>query len=132
MRRVISSTHARASGRRIRRERGQLEVQALELGAADVLELLPERDDRRDGAARTEPRAEPADFLGDDGLGAQDLARAAREVFADRRLQVVDVVEEDLLDFTGRRLDVARHGDVDDEERTVAARPHHGLDVRLS
>ena len=62
----------------------------------------------------------------------EDLARAAREVFADGRLQVVDVVEEHLLDLAGRRFDVPRHGDVDDEERAVAARPHHRFDVRLS
>ena len=35
------------------------------------------------------------------------------------RLKVVDVVEEHLLEVADRRLDVARHGDVDDEERPV-------------
>ena len=49
-----------------------------------------------------------------------DLAGPSRQVLADRRLQVVDVVEEHLLDFAGRRFHVAGHGDVDDEERPVA------------
>ena len=48
------------------------------------------------------------DFLGDDRLGARDLAGAARQVLAHGRLQIVDVVEEHLLDLAGRRLDVAR------------------------
>ena len=46
------------------------------------------------------------------------------------RLQVVDVVEEDLVEIADRRLDVARHRDVDDEERPAAPRPHRLLDVR--
>ena len=58
------------------------------------------------------------------------LARRAR-FSRDRRLQIVDVVEEHLLDFAGRRLDVARQRDVDDEQRPVAPRPHHRLDARL-
>ena len=53
-----------------------------------------------------------------------DLAAAPRQVLLHDRLQVVDVVEEDLVDLAGRRLDVARHGDVDDEQRPAAARPH--------
>ena len=132
MRRVISSTQARASGRASGGSADSLKSSRSSSARRIVLELLPERDDGRDGAARTEPRAELADLLGDDRLGAEDLARAAREVFADGRLQVVDVIEEHLLDLAGRRFDVPRHGDVDDEERAVAARPHHRFDVRLS
>ena len=93
--------------------------------------MLAQRDDGRDRPARAEPGAELLDLLADDRLGAGDLAGAPREVLADGRLQVVDVVEEDLLDFAGRRFDVARQRDVDDEERPVAPRPHDGLDVRL-
>ena len=88
---------------RLGRQRRQLELEPLELRAADRLEPLPQRDDGRDRAARAEPAAELLDFLGDDRLGARDLARAPREVLAHRRLQVVDVVEEHLLDFAGRR-----------------------------
>ena len=109
------------------RERRQLEVEPVELGAADRLERLPQRDHGRNDAARSQPRPEFLELLVDDGFGAGDLAGPAREVFADRRLQVVDVVQEDLLDFSGGRLDVARHGDVDDEQRAVAPRPHDRL-----
>ena len=51
---MISSTQARASGG-LQRKRRELEVEALELGAPDRLESLPERDDGGDGAARAEP-----------------------------------------------------------------------------
>src|SRR5262249_59452088 len=102
---VRDLVHARAS---VWRQRRQLEVQSLELGPADVLESLTERDDGGNRAARSEPRAEPIDFLADNGFGARDLARAAREVLAHRRLEIVDVVEKDLLDLSRRRVDVAR------------------------
>ena len=127
MRCVISSTRARASG-----------------GSADSLKSSRSSSARRMLSNRcrsattvgiaprdAEPGAELLDFLGDDRLGARDLAGAPREVLADGRLQIVDVVEEHLLDLAGRRLDVARHRDVDDEQRPVAPRPHHRLDVRL-
>ena len=64
-------------------------------------------------------------------FGVRDLAGAARQVLPHRRLKVVDVVEEHLLDFAGRRLDVARQRDVDDEERAIAARAHDRFDARL-
>src|SRR5207245_3715959 len=57
-------------------------------------------------------------------------ARPAREVLANRRLQVVDVVQEYLLDFAGPGVDVARHGDIDDEQRPVTAPAHDAFDVR--
>ena len=123
---MISSTRARLG-----RQRRQLELEPLELRAPDRLEPLAQRDHGRNRPARPEPAAELFDFLVDDGLRAGDLAGAPCEVLADRRLQVVDVVEEHLLDFAGRRLHIARHRDVDDEERAVAPRPHDGLDVRL-
>ena len=113
------------------REAGELVVEPFELGAPDVLAVLPQRDDGRHRAARSQPGAELVEFLGDDRFGARDFAGAARQVFPHRRLQVVDVVEEDLLDFAGGRLDVARQRDVDDEQRAVAPRPHDRFDARL-
>ena len=79
--------------------------------------------------ARPLPRREPRQLLGDDRLGARDLGAAPREVLLDDALQVVDVVEEHLLDLAHRRIDVARHGDVDDEQRVGAPAPGHRLDV---
>ena len=74
--------------------------------------------------------ANRVDFLADDRLGARELGAAPRQVLLHDRLQVVDVVEEHLLELADRRLDVARHGDVDDEQRPVAPRPHHLFDAR--
>src|SRR5262245_24971978 len=116
---------------RFGRQRRHLELEPFELGAPDLLEPLAQRDDGGNGAARAEPCAELLDLLEHDRFRARDLARAPREVLAHRRLQVVDVVEEDLLDLAGFGLDVARQRDVDDEERPVAPPAHHRLGVRL-
>src|SRR6185436_16310621 len=46
------------TGARLGREGRQLEVQAIELRAADGFESLAQRDDGRDGASRTQPGGE--------------------------------------------------------------------------
>ena len=76
------------------------------------------------------PRREPLDLFGDDRVGAIQLPGAPRHVLLHDPLQVVDVVEEDLIQIARVRLDVARHGDVDDEKRPAAPRPHDVLDPR--
>ena len=46
----------------------------------------------------------------------------------DDLLEVVDVVEIDVFELPGRFLDVAREGDVDNENGTIAALSQRGLD----
>ena len=55
----------------------------------------------------------------------------SRRFGVDHFLQVVDVVEEDVVELVDRRLDVARHGDVDQEHRLVAARGDDALHLVL-
>ena len=116
MSRVTSSTRARASAG----SAGQPRLEPLQLGAADVVEPLAERDDGRNRPARTLPHREARHFLRDDRFGARDLGAAPRQVLLHDALQVVDVVEEHLLDLADGRIDVARHGHVDDEQRLGA------------
>ena len=118
------------AGPRLRRQPGDLRLQAIELGAADRLEALAQRDDGRHRRARARPRHEALDFLVDDRLGARRLAAAPGQALVDHRLQVVDVVEEDVVVAGDERIDVARQGDVDDEQRTPAAVPQRRLDAR--
>ena len=127
MRRVISSTRPRASG-----------------GSDAILNASRSSSDRRIcsacwrrattvGIAPSDLNqlAEFLDLLADDPFGAIDLARAPGEVFVHRELQVVDVIEEHLLDCRGSGLHVARHRDVDDEQRTAASRAHYRFDAPL-
>ena len=125
--RVTSSTRARG----LRRQAGQLAFEPLQLGSPDA-----HRTARRSATiVGTAPRErcharELRHFLGDDRFGALDLRAAARQVLLHDRLQVVDVVEEHLLDVADRCLDVARHGDVDDEQRIAPMPAGHRLDLR--
>ena len=78
-------------------------------------------------------RCQAANFASssrDDRLGLLDFRRAPREVLLDDRLQVVDVVEEHLLDVADAGFDVARHRDVDDEERVAAVPARRRFDLR--
>src|ERR1043166_7084948 len=102
---------------RLRRKAGELELEALELGPTDRLERLAQRDDSRNHTARAQPCRELLELVVDDLFSALDLARATREVLAHRRLQVVDVVEEHLLDLAGRGFHVARQRDRSEERR---------------
>ena len=76
--RVISSTRARASGG----SAGQLRLEPFELRLADRLESLPQRDDRRNGFARSLPGRELLHFVVDDLFGAADFARRASRRFS--------------------------------------------------
>ena len=56
-------------------------------------------------------------------------AAALLEVPVDDRAQRIDIVQEDVLDPPCGGIDVARHADIDDEERVVPAAAHHRLHV---
>ncbi len=112
-------------------QRGQLEVEALQLRLADGFESLAQGDDGRNRVAGSEPRGELVDLFGDDAFRTDHFARAPGEILADRRLEIVDVVEEHLFDLAGRGFDVARDGDIDDEQRAAAPPAHDALDMRL-
>ena len=68
---------------------------------------------------------EARDLRLDDRLGLRRLALPALEVLGGLLLQIVDVGDVDALELGHRRLDVAGHGDVDEEERAPAARALH-------
>ena len=80
-----------------------------------------QRRDRRDDLARRLPVAEALGLLGDDRLRARRLPAAAREARRDNRLEVVDVVEEAPVELVDRRVEVARDGEVDQEQRPALA-----------
>ena len=63
--------------------------------------------------------AEIRHMLGDDFFARRDLLPPQRERLLGDRLQRIDVVKEDAIHFVHLRRHVARHGDVDDEERAI-------------
>ena len=96
-----------------------------QLGRADRLGVLAQRRDRRHDVERCLPLPEPRRLGRDDRLRSLGLPAATGEALGDDRLQVVDVVEEAALELGDGRLDVARNGEVDQEQRRAppAAEP---------
>ena len=70
---------------------------------------------------RAEPAVEALLLLAHQRLGAHGLAPALLGVVARHLAQVVDVVEVDVVEVVDLGLGVARHADVDDEDRLMAA-----------
>ena len=102
----------------------------LELALADRLHLLADGDDRRDDLEALEPAPEALHLLLDDRLPAHRLALALVDVTGDGDREVVEVVEVDVVEVVDRGIEVARHGEVDEEHRPLLAGAQHLLDER--
>src|SRR5215210_1101593 len=93
----------------------------LQLLPADLLRLLLHPRHQRLGVEAADPGPEMAELLVDDFLDPRHLLLAPLEVLLDQVVQRVDGVEEDVLDAAGGGLDVARHAQVDHQQRLGAA-----------
>ena len=111
-------------------DRPELAQALLQLRGADRLEPLLQLDDGRHRILRDEALAEAVDLVGHDLLRFLRLLQAQLAVGVGDVLQVVDVVEEGAVDVGDGRIDVARHGEIDQEEVAHAARGARALDVR--
>ena len=87
--------------------------------------MFAQRAHGRQRLGLAEPAREAVDLLLDDLLGLGDDLAARAEVALHDRLQVVDVIQRDPVDVAAARVDVARHGDVDQQQRPAAALGHH-------
>jgi hypothetical protein len=87
-----------------------------DLLGADRLEVLPQVADGRAGIERLLPGLVALDLLGDDRLDPGDVAPPALEILLHDRLERAHVVHEHAVEVVDRRVDVARHGDVDEDE----------------
>ena len=85
--------------------------------------LLAQRRDRRQHLQRSQPAREALDLLLDDALGAPRLDPALGVRARDLRLQPVDVDQRDARQRRAVGIDVARHREVEQQQRPAAARP---------
>ena len=107
----------------LRRQRAQPRARLLELGAADLLGAPAQLDQQRHHVERLLPVQELAHLPLDQRLGRRGLLAALAQVRLRHRLQVVEVVEEDARRACPHRgVDVARHRDVDEEQRARRGR----------
>ena len=85
--------------------------------------FIPER--ARLGVAHERPG-----LLADDGRAPGDFLLALAKVIVGNGLQIIDVVEVNVLQKIDGRINVARHGDVNEQQRPVAAQFHQWLQLR--
>ena len=102
-----------------------------DLARADLFQLLLQADDGRRDLLHLEPRHHALHFLRHDRLGVLRLLHALAQVGVDHFLQIVDVVQEDVVEIVDGGLDIARHRDIDQEHRLVAARGDDALHLVL-
>src|SRR6185312_7102455 len=69
-------------------------------------------------------------FFGYHRFRGGQLLTAALEVRRHYRAQIVQVVEEDVIEYSDIGGNVARQCNIEDAQRTIAALAHRGLDLR--
>src|SRR3989442_12721019 len=94
---------------------------ALQLGGAHLVQPLAEllQDRHDDQPAVPGPKA--LDFLAHDALRRRNVAAPLGRRLCRHRLEIVDVVQEDILELGDRGLHIARHAEIEDAQRTPAA-----------
>ncbi len=75
---------------------------------ANSFEMILQADDGGDDIQRLQPGMEFFDLAVNDGLGLFRLFLAVRDMGTDRLLQIIDIVDEDSVEFVHLRIDVAR------------------------
>ena len=116
--RSSSSAHARSAGGPARRPH--------------VLGLARQRHDHRGDLAGRGGAQVALELLVEDGLGGRHLAPALGQARVGEGPQVVHVEPGDAGDLAHGHVDVAGHGDVDDEQRPVGPLGHHRDQVACS
>ena len=104
-------------------------VDAAQFCLADFLGLALEGDDGRRDVDGALALVKALDLSGNEGLGVSGLAAALGEVRGGDGLQVVDVVDEDAVELVDGGIDVAGHGNVNEEHGPITAAVHELLAV---
>src|SRR2546422_567266 len=99
---------------------------ALQLRGAHLVQPLAEllQDGHDDQPAV--PRPEALDLFAHDALRRRDVAAALHRGLCGHRLEIVDVVQEDVLELRDRGLDIARHPEIEDAQGTPPAPSDRG------
>src|SRR5437764_737522 len=105
----------------VRAQMREAAQRALQLGGAHLVQPLAEllQDGHDDQPAVPGPKA--LDFLAHDALRRRNVAAPLGRRLCRHRLEIVDVVQEDVLELGDRGLHIARHAEIEDTQRTPAA-----------
>ncbi len=94
---------------------------------AHTIHLAAELGQHWNGRVPRQPLPEPHVLAGDPLFSRWQLVSPAFDVVGDDGSQVVEVIQEDVVDARDTRLDVSRHRDVENTERSIATTRHRRL-----
>ena len=100
----------------------ELTQHPLELGDAYIIHAGAQLLDGRDDTEPAIPRPEEVGLFFDDALGGGNLVAAPGGRLGGDRLEIVDIVQEHVLELRDRRIDVARHRQIQNAQRFPATR----------
>ncbi len=86
---------------------------------SNLLGVLAEPLDHRTGRAVVQLDDKPPCLFIDDPFGLGPLPLAFLTIPLAGRLQVIDAVKINVVQFTDRRLHIARHGQIEDQQHAV-------------
>ena len=105
----------------LRRKFTQAAAYAIELGLANGLEVILQRDDDGHDMETLQAGLEALNLGLDNLFGVLGFLLATGDVRGDSVLEVVNVINEDAIELVHGRINVARDGDINEEHRSVLA-----------
>src|SRR5882672_4827777 len=111
---------------------GEHPHRTLDFTAARVLGGFAKLADERHHFTRLHPVQEGPDLRLDDHLGLSDCRLTGVDALTHRRREVIDGIEKYVVHLRHLALDVPGHGEVDHEDRTVAASANGALHRALA
>src|SRR5207245_8393837 len=96
-------------------------TRTVDLGLADGFQVILQRDDGGHHVAGLDAGVKALHLAVDDSFGKFRLLPAAGNMGGDRLLQIVNVVNEDAVQFVHLRVNIARDSNVDKEHGTILA-----------
>src|SRR5208282_3097022 len=104
--------------------RTQAAANSINLGLTNGFEVVLQADDGGNHVESLEASLKLLDLAIDDGLRLFRFLPAVGYVRSNRLLQVVDVIDENAIEFVHLRIDIAGNGNIDEEHGLVLA-PRH-------
>ncbi len=101
------------------RERSEAAAHAVQLGLAQILQVLLQADDGGNNFSGLGTLLELAHLFIDDQFGASRFLVPISQMRLHHLLQIVDVVDEDSVEVVETGIDVTRYGDVDEEHGPI-------------
>jgi hypothetical protein len=113
----------------LRRQLAKELARPRELALPDLLDAPAERNDGRPHVQRFVPLAQARELPGNDAVGGLHCILALAQIVLSHFLDAVDVRQRAAGNLPGRGINIARHSDIPEQERSAAALTHDALHI---